>query len=162
MSNPFTPPRGWDVLVRDSGLVEAVCPHGVGHPIPAQYQSENRRAGVWMTHGCDGCCRELHQDKPKEAAMSKRKQLGVVRAWAYYNIHGTPDVGCLSIDKCFDDDEPVLLVDPRKYDVVPKRPRPAKKKAGRKWCKESSLLAWGEHLLSKKPPKSTKKKRSRK
>ena len=42
----------------DRGLMERICPHGVGHPDPddlAWHVSEGREyMGV---HGCDGCCR---------------------------------------------------------------------------------------------------------
>lgn len=42
----------------DRGLMERICPHGVGHPDPDDltFQEEchpDRAAGV---HGCDGCC----------------------------------------------------------------------------------------------------------
>lgn len=35
----------------DRGLMERICPHGVGHPDPDGLESH----GV---HGCDGCCRK--------------------------------------------------------------------------------------------------------
>ena len=52
---------------RESGLVEFVCEHGVGHPVwgsadfLASYDSpsaelRSRKRDSWMTHGCDGCC----------------------------------------------------------------------------------------------------------
>lgn len=40
----------------DEGYMEVICPHGTGHPTPAQ-------VGYWLSHmqeppghGCDGCC----------------------------------------------------------------------------------------------------------
>lgn len=33
----------------DRGLMERICPHGIGHPDPDDIQ-------VDTTHGCDGCC----------------------------------------------------------------------------------------------------------
>jgi len=45
------PMRAWPQHWRaDRGLMERICPHGVGHPDPDD-PSPNR------THGCDGCCR---------------------------------------------------------------------------------------------------------
>lgn len=50
-------PEGWTQSVRNSGLVEWVCPHGVGHPAPNAYQEYRQDYGG---HGCDGCCRVFH------------------------------------------------------------------------------------------------------
>jgi hypothetical protein len=37
----------------DRGLMERICPHGVGHPDPdGPYLPES---SMWV-HGCDGCC----------------------------------------------------------------------------------------------------------
>jgi len=52
---------------RESGLVEFVCEHGVGHPVwgsadfLASYDRPSvedrcRKRDSWMSHGCDGCC----------------------------------------------------------------------------------------------------------
>jgi len=40
-------------LVRETGLVEDVCEHGVGHP-----NRHYLRTHPWASevHGCDGCC----------------------------------------------------------------------------------------------------------
>jgi len=50
----------WDKVVCGSGLVEAVCEHGVGHPVAESALALARSFGfkysTWMTHGCDGCC----------------------------------------------------------------------------------------------------------
>jgi hypothetical protein len=38
----------------DRGIMERVCPHGVGHPDPDDYRViSGKDDGV---HGCDGCC----------------------------------------------------------------------------------------------------------
>lgn len=37
----------------DKGIMERVCPHGVGHPDPDEYRAKLNGLGV---HGCDGCC----------------------------------------------------------------------------------------------------------
>lgn len=38
----------------DRGIMERVCPHGIGHPDPDDYRI---REGLDNgTHGCDGCC----------------------------------------------------------------------------------------------------------
>lgn len=48
-------PIGWTLHVRETGLIEVICPCGVGHPLPAKYQPTYYN-GV---HGCCGCCSEL-------------------------------------------------------------------------------------------------------
>ena len=45
--------RDWPLNWRqDRGLMERICPHGVGHPDPDDVNPDT-------VHGCDGCCREL-------------------------------------------------------------------------------------------------------
>jgi hypothetical protein len=41
----------------DKGVMERICPHGVGHPDPDD-AAYNVRAGkeYLNIHGCDGCC----------------------------------------------------------------------------------------------------------
>lgn len=40
----------------DRGIVERICPHGVGHPDPDDI-AYKATLGVDITlHGCDGCC----------------------------------------------------------------------------------------------------------
>jgi hypothetical protein len=46
----------------DRGLMERICPHGVGHPDPDHLAFVEERYGtdeasVESVHGCDGCCR---------------------------------------------------------------------------------------------------------
>ena len=49
------PQSEWPLNWRqDRGILEVLCPHGVGHPTPAQVESDPDTA----THGCDGCCTE--------------------------------------------------------------------------------------------------------
>jgi len=43
-------PQNWRA---DRGMMERICPHGVGHPDP------DERPGINMIHGCDGCCAEV-------------------------------------------------------------------------------------------------------
>lgn len=48
---------GWPLNWRDDrGIMERVCPHGIGHPDPDDlaYRVSIRRGGD--VHGCDGCC----------------------------------------------------------------------------------------------------------
>jgi len=53
---------GFKLIVRrDSfarGLIEAICEHGVGHPIPESVEHMKRvtKQETWAIHGCDGCC----------------------------------------------------------------------------------------------------------
>jgi hypothetical protein len=44
-------PQSWR---GDRGIMERICPHGIGHPDPDDYKlTLNDYAGI---HGCDGCC----------------------------------------------------------------------------------------------------------
>ena len=55
--------RGLPMQLRETGLIERRCVHGVGHPDPDSAAWMDRRpgwegsAGTWGVHGCDGCCR---------------------------------------------------------------------------------------------------------
>lgn len=46
--------------LRETGLIERMCRHGVGHPDPDSAAFMDRayghRPGTWSIHGCDGCC----------------------------------------------------------------------------------------------------------
>ena len=46
--------RSWKQHWRqDKGIMERICPHGIGHPDPdSPWDSDD---GNWI-HGCDGCC----------------------------------------------------------------------------------------------------------
>lgn len=54
----------WDweahTIRRETGLVEHLCPHGVGHPNPGSviWMAEVTGQESWGVHGCDGCCRD--------------------------------------------------------------------------------------------------------
>lgn len=50
----------WKKIKRQSGLIEWICEHGIGHPDieSAQRIAEkyNHDLETWLIHGCDGCC----------------------------------------------------------------------------------------------------------
>ena len=50
----------WPTYWRETGLIERMCKHGVGHPDPdsAAYldKAHGHPEGTWSVHGCDGCC----------------------------------------------------------------------------------------------------------
>lgn len=57
----------WHRLTRETGLIEWVCEHGIGHPdadscvhvarvMAERYPDGGHTADVWSVHGCDGCC----------------------------------------------------------------------------------------------------------
>jgi hypothetical protein len=49
-------PTNWRA---DRGLMERMCPHGVGHPDPDDLAFKLKvdpEATHWGVHGCDGCC----------------------------------------------------------------------------------------------------------
>lgn len=56
--------REWPMNLRETGLIERLCPHGVGHPDPDSAAWLRRATGQdsWGTHGCDGCCGEEDPD----------------------------------------------------------------------------------------------------
>lgn len=51
----------WEMIVRETGLVEWVCEHGTGHPDMRSARKLAKKYGhsesAWTTHGCDSCCR---------------------------------------------------------------------------------------------------------
>src|SRR5712691_1365118 len=63
--HPGSHMHGWPVTRRlDSFsylLLEIMCPHGIGHPMPESVEHLNNIGpksvrGTWGVHGCDGCC----------------------------------------------------------------------------------------------------------
>jgi hypothetical protein len=52
--------KSWPRHIRETGLVERMCPHGVGHPDPDSVAFIKSATGeeCWSVHGCDGCCTE--------------------------------------------------------------------------------------------------------
>lgn len=40
----------------DRGLMERICPHGIGHPDPDDVAYLAMRGLLGSVHGCDGCC----------------------------------------------------------------------------------------------------------
>jgi len=53
----------WEVHTqrRESGLIEHICSHGIGHPTPGSVLWQEEAEGIegpshWSVHGCDGCC----------------------------------------------------------------------------------------------------------
>lgn len=42
----------------DTGVMERICNHGIGHPDPDGMHYWRARGDDWAgVHGCDGCCR---------------------------------------------------------------------------------------------------------
>lgn len=64
--------RDWPLHWRgDRGLMERLCPHGVGHPDPDDIAFKKRTRGeaaatTEAVHGCDGCCMELNTINPPD------------------------------------------------------------------------------------------------
>jgi hypothetical protein len=54
--------------IRESGLVEDVCKHGIGHP-NAQWLWRHDPSGrlAFGVHGCDGCCSKAMKKAIKES-----------------------------------------------------------------------------------------------
>ncbi len=66
--HPTDPHKDWPTHWReDRGLMERLCPHGVGHPDLDQMNYLERNIGIeaakWEgIHGCDGCCHTRSTD----------------------------------------------------------------------------------------------------
>ena len=54
--------RNWPTHWRDDmGIMERICPHGIGHPDPDDIRvKEHDYLGI---HGCDGCCDPNHKNE---------------------------------------------------------------------------------------------------
>ncbi len=52
--------REWRLNWRDDrGLMERLCPHGIGHPDPDDVHYRMRTSErAYTVHGCDGCCHQ--------------------------------------------------------------------------------------------------------
>ena len=48
-----------DQIIRENGVVEDICKHGVGHP-NLEYLKIFPKDGI---HGCDGCCCQNMENK---------------------------------------------------------------------------------------------------
>lgn len=50
----------WPKNLRETGLMERICTHGVGHPDPdsAAFFERSALMPYAASHGCDGCCHE--------------------------------------------------------------------------------------------------------
>lgn len=62
--------REWPTMYRaEKGLMERICPHGIGHPDPDDAAYHASHGATWTTvHGCDGCCEE--SEWPVDAMLS--------------------------------------------------------------------------------------------
>lgn len=60
--------RDWPLHWRaDKGVMERICPHGVGHPDPDDAAHRDRMGQSFLNvHGCDGCCRKPQQSLKSE------------------------------------------------------------------------------------------------
>jgi len=66
--------REWPFVVRldKAGIMERICPHGVGHSDPDSLKWVRRYVGkknafALGTHGCDGCCRRQEEENGRYA-----------------------------------------------------------------------------------------------
>lgn len=75
-------PEGWTTLMRMNGLIEWVCPHGVGHPAPLEHQKFEMGDCDYI-HGCDGCC-SVYEEKKDDAV---RESMDTDEGWE------APDAG---------------------------------------------------------------------
>ena len=71
--NGYKKPR-WAIkqITRETGLIEDICKHGVGHPNIEWLKLHDPEGKLaFSVHGCDGCCskkrmrREILRNKPK-------------------------------------------------------------------------------------------------
>lgn len=64
------PLHGRPLYRRDTRLIEAVCVHGVCHPIAESVawmdlHGPAGAVGTWGVHGCDGCCGAAGMEIPR-------------------------------------------------------------------------------------------------
>jgi len=66
--------KKWPLNWRDdTGVMERICPHGVGHPDPDDAAHNIRMGREYLTiHGCDGCCRPKRRATPRKKVTKKR------------------------------------------------------------------------------------------
>lgn len=65
----------WKLNLRSSGLMERICPHGIGHPDPdsVAYFRRVDPAHEWLSvHGCDECC--IDPKKRQKAVDDRAKR----------------------------------------------------------------------------------------
>lgn len=55
----------WPKVVRETGLIERTCEHGVGHPDPDSVAYYLTIGKDFSIHGCDGCCGEWNESNDK-------------------------------------------------------------------------------------------------
>lgn len=80
----------WEKIRRETGLIEHVCEHGVGHPNggsalwmaevshPEGTNEEIMKGMVaWDVHGCDGCC--SRDDFPGTLYLALRYAHGLIK-----------------------------------------------------------------------------------
>ena len=65
----------------DRGLMERICPHGIGHPDPDDLAFKERTRGkdhasAESIHGCDGCCGGAYGDSTDEEWHALRSMEG--------------------------------------------------------------------------------------
>lgn len=76
-------------ITRGSGVREAICEHGVGHPTFASSLIVAARYGhshdTWRVHGCDGCCKKFLScaKGTHDAAVAKKFVAHCVRKKMY-------------------------------------------------------------------------------
>ena len=59
-------PQNWRY---DRGIMERICPHGIGHPDP---DDPKTIADLWQNiHGCDGCCIDARRNEMVRFGMTK-------------------------------------------------------------------------------------------
>ena len=63
-----------DITVRESGLLEWTCEHGVGHPLHKsvtwlEAHGPEGAKRTWGIHGCDGCCAHEWWDLTPQVAF---------------------------------------------------------------------------------------------
>lgn len=74
------PKPDWAVqqIVRETGLIEDVCKHGIGHPNKASIKEMDKKykgsKGAWGIHGCDGCCLEAKTRAKKASKIIKKME----------------------------------------------------------------------------------------
>ena len=73
-------------VMRGDGRIEIQCQHGIGHTtyesavrcaeqygeITKDRSNEDGVISAWLSHGCDGCCRNFPECNPKIGEYERR------------------------------------------------------------------------------------------
>jgi hypothetical protein len=76
----------------DRGIMERICPHGVGHPDPDDQSPDH-------THGCDGCCHPTATWCAHHGVMEEIREFDFVCGECWHRYRGPIDVIATELER---------------------------------------------------------------